>query len=412
MPARPLWTPRPILLRPTGFSVHYETQVCDRHGRVLRTLQRGKNTITNFGMDVLAASSLPTQLAYLNLSDTTETRKRQLQGGNNLTLTYTSETNIGVVADTSFFEAADASAGRTLVVPNVPELKISSFTSATQVTCRTPSGFWLPGFTPPAPTGYASGAVYYNSINTLKTWFTKFNTYDTGGNNFQATDASNSRFIHSRIYLSAPVTGSNWTVLQLGWSDGNASNNCFGIVNLGSADTIIIGNRYRVVLTVYSNYTPINLAAVAINWGGTIGSYTVDIRQEMIEKDVESTFLGNLLQPHASTICRTAYKTSAHTLVSTYWHGQSGGTPPATGFTSTADNGSIGAYTNGEFSRTKNLRWPDGIAITSATALSGERQNNLYPGITLRPTTGTITKPIGFWCDATFRIFWTRDLPV
>ena len=38
-------------------------------------------------------------------------------------------------------------------------------------------------------------------------------------------------------------------------------------------------------LDVYSVYTPINLVGVAVNWGATIGAYTMDIRQEYIGQD-------------------------------------------------------------------------------------------------------------------------------
>lgn len=403
-----------ILLRPSGMRVRYETQLCDRHGRIERVLQRGRNTITNWGMDTLASLPVTTLINYLNLSSASDARKRQLAGGNNLTITYTSETNITVVADTSFFVSADA--GRTLVVPSVPELKITAFTDVTHVTCAAPSGFWLEGFTPPgSPTVYSTAAVYYTSLNTLAAHFTKFNTLDTGGST-EATDNSNSRFVHTRIFLSGIVSGSNWTVNQLGWSDGNASNNCFGVANLAGADTIVIGKRYRVVLTVDSNYVPMNLTGVAVNWGATIGSYTMDIRQENIGRDSGGSGPeGSFLQPHCISngagVFQSGFWTAAHALVSTYWQGQSGGTAPAAMNTAGLVAVTKSSYTNGEFTLTKNIRWPDTTVITNATAL-GCAQGGSVPMLTLRPQSGTVNKPAGFACDATFRLFWTRDLPI
>lgn len=417
-PARPLWKPRPILSAPARLAVRYETALCDRHGRIERVLQRGRNTITNWGMDQLASQSVYTLINYLNLSSTQDTRKRQLQGGNQLTLTYTSESNIGVVADSNFFEAADA--GRTLVVPGVPELKITVYTSQTQVTCATPGGFWLPGFTPPgAPTAYSSAAVYYTNTNTLASHFTKFNTYDAGGQT-QSTDNSNSRFVHQRIYLSGVVAGSDWTVNQLGWSDGNGSNNCFGVANLPGADTVPVGKRYRVALTVYSGYTPVDLSGVSADWGATIGTYTLDIRQEYIGLDDDGSgvpgTVSNLLQPHSvddqGLTIVGGWTDNAYALVAPYWQGQTGGTqPPGQEFSANGTAISLGSYTNGQFTRTKNIRWSDLQNIVNATALTAA-QGGGKPWLTLKPQSGTITKPSGFWADITLRIFWTRDLPV
>src|SRR5439155_23554995 len=88
-----------IRLPPSSIGVRYETQLCDRHGKVERVLQRGHNTITNWGMDQLASQSVTDLISYLVLSFSQDTRKRSLQAGNNLTVTYTSPTNIAVVAD-------------------------------------------------------------------------------------------------------------------------------------------------------------------------------------------------------------------------------------------------------------------------------------------------------------------------
>jgi hypothetical protein len=406
-----------IRLPPTSFGVRYETQLCDAHGRVERVLQRGRNQITNFGMDQLASQSVAAMMNYLVLSSTQDTRKRSMSAGNHLTVTFTSPTNITVVADANFFVSGDA--GYTLALPNVPELKIVTFTDATHVTCQTPSSEWLPGFSVPgSPTVYAAATIYYTSINSLATYFTQFNTYDTGGVS-ETTDASNSQFIHQRVFLSAVVSGSTWTVLQLGWSDGNGSHDVFGVANLTSADVIPVGKRYRVILTVYSTYaTPIDLSGVDVDWGSTIGDYSMNIRQEYIGYDTDgSANVGSFLQPHrhiaGSNAWNAYYTTAAHVLVPVYWQGQSGGTAPTHFTDDTGEPVTLGAYTNGQFKRTKNVRWPDTVDIVNATAigiapviLGGQE-----PILTLKPVSGTFSKPSGYWCDATFKVFWTRDLP-
>ena len=63
-----------IRLPPTAFRVRYETQLCDRHGKVERVLQRGHNTITNWGMDQLASQSVTDLISYLVLSFSQDTR--------------------------------------------------------------------------------------------------------------------------------------------------------------------------------------------------------------------------------------------------------------------------------------------------------------------------------------------------
>jgi hypothetical protein len=422
---RPLWTPRPIALPARSLAVRFETALCDRHGRVERVLQRGTNTITNWGMDTLASVKLKVLHDYLNLSSTADTRKRVLPGGNTLTVTYTSPSNVTVVAAQNFFEAADV--GRTLSVPNGgQELKITAYTDPQNSACVAPQGEWVPGFTPPGtPPVYGTGAVYYTNNSFLATWFTKFNTYDTSylPNPIRCiTDNSNSRFIHERVYLSGVVSGSDWTINQLGWSNLDASNNCFGIANLASADIVPIGKRYRVKLQIYSQYTPIDLVGVAVNWGGVIGSYTFDIRQEYMGSEsgygtggegAGTASYSNFLEPHSigqdASACNSAFKTAAHTMVPTYWQYQSGGTPPSqTGWTD-IQAPTLGAYTAGQFMRTKNLRWTDSVAITAATALGLHGSASLH--LTFKPQTGTVTKPSGYWCDATFKVFWTRDLP-
>jgi hypothetical protein len=410
---------------PRVYSVRFETALCDRHGRVERVLQRGQNFLTNWGMDTLASLSCHALIDTLNLSSATDTRKRALPGGNELTITYTSPTNITVVALQNFFEAADA--GRTLSVSNGgQELKIVSYTDQTHVSCEAPQGEWIPGFTPPGPTVYTTGAVYYTNLSTLNTWFTMFATYDTSylPNPVRcSTDNANSQFIHERVYLSGLVSGAPWTVWQLGWSDGNVSHNVFGMANLSSADYIPVGKRYRVKLQVYSKYTPVNLTGVAVDWGATIGSFTMDIRQEYMGVDIgygangEGDGTGsrsNLLEPHSiadagSGNFKAAYRTAAYSFVSTYWQNQSGGTPPTTTGWTAMDDSTLGAYTAGQFKRTKNTRWGDSTGFTAATALAARAY---YPAVTLRPQTGTITKPSGYWCDVTFKVFWTRDLPV
>ncbi len=378
-PARPIWkglTP----IRGAALKVRFETAICDRHGRLERILQRGANTITNWGMDQLA-STFPQNL--------------------------TSPTNISVVSDLSFFVASDA--GRTLKLPNVPELKITIYTDTQHVTCQTPSGDWLPGFSVPgSPTNYSVATIYFTDLSTLATYFTQFNTYDTGGAT-QTTDATNTQFIYERIFLGPAVSGSDWTVNQLGWSDGNGSHNCFGIANLASPDVISVGKKYRVKLNLYSTYTPLDLVGVAVNWGATIGNYTMNIRS--VYFGYESSWT-TILQSLGGSGCRSNYRTDNPAMPSIYFQGQSGGTDPGLWLGNAGgQNVSFGSYTNGTYKRTKNIRWPDTQSITAAYALFVSEEAGYRPMWVMKPQSGTVTKPIGYWCDWTFPVYWTRNLP-
>lgn len=423
-PAPPeICVPRhPALLRGAAIGVYYKTEICDcdSRGNVIfaRPGNEGFNTITDWGMDSLATLRQDQLVNYLHLSDTLGTAKRVLTGGVTLSLTITDASNIAVASSAGFFVAGDV--GKTLSIDSLggagktQELKITAFTDAQHVTCSTRAGLWLPGFTP--GTGpFGTAGVHATDTSTLANQFTKFNTYDTGATNFNAelNDSSNSRFIHQRIFLSG-AAGSTWTINQLGWSDGNAGNNVFGKVNLASPDVVATGKKYRVQLQLFSAYAPIDIASQSINWGATIGTYDLAFRQERIPFDSSDnpTVISNLLRPKLTAgSLFPAYWTGARSLGSILWQGDTGystspQTSPVAGSSVSASDSS---YASGQHTKVRTIKWDDTVSITSATLIglkAGTTAN--YGGLSIKPNSGTITKPSGFVAQLDFRLFWTR----
>jgi hypothetical protein len=420
-----IWVPRgqwdgearlPAHAVASGLCVRYTTELCDAAGRVERELQRGSNLLTDFGMNALATTHISTLCSYLNLGTGTQTLKRNIQGGNDVTTTITSASSIAVVASQNFFESADA--GRTLKINSGiwPELLITAFTDAQHVTCSSRGGVWLPAGTPTDGT-FTDVAVHYTNSAVLSAQFTKFNTYDTTAtnNNTDIAEAGSSRYNFQRIFLSDVVTGSAWTVEQIGWSDGNGSNNLFGKTNLSVADTVPVGKRYRVTLNVYRVSTPINLSSFSVNWGATIGTYTCDIRQERMFREQGGGGWGSFQRTWG--ICDTelpGYGTTTYTLDTTKWEGD-GAYTALSGYTiNPAGTGSeppfLGSYTSGNFFRTKTLRFWESVAITGGKVLfSKSSAGNQVRYVTIKPTTD-IAKASGYRADLIWTFYWTRQL--
>ena len=408
-------TPR-IILPPSGFSVRYETAVCDRRGRVERILQRGTNMITDFGMNEVAAggsSVLHLLISHLHLSNTNATIKRVLQGGNSLSINPSDPSAVPLTTAQNFFDHPN-DVGRVLKIAGWPELEITATSSAQAATGRARNGQWLPGFTPPGNGPFTDVGVHHTNVATLNTQFTTFNTYDTGSpnNNVSLNDSANSRWIHQRIYLSDVVSGSDLTVLQLGWGQGAA--NCFGKANLVTADTIPVGKRYRVTLQVFSAYTPIDITGQSLNFGPTIGTHVCDLRMHRIGNDLTTQNVINVLRPHPiGSLVRTCWWTNAQSLQSILWEGDGGFNTTPSG--AVAGNGGPGtvledSYIANTHTRTRTFRWPETVTIPGATKLGVQQSSLLTESFILRPQSGTITKPSGWRMELSFPIHWTRSL--
>jgi hypothetical protein len=414
-PNRDLKRPRIVLPGPR-LAVRWKTELCDKEGRVERVLQSGRNMLLDAAMDALATSSLGAQIgSSLQIYSAAFTIKRVLQVGNSVTVAAPAPNNVTITADQGFFSAGDV--GRTFQIDNWPELLVTGYTSDTVITCTARGGIWLPGFTPSAGPFSAAGVHYTNQINLQANRITTITTFDTNAANYntELTDAPNSRFIHQRIWLSA-VAVAPWNVLALGWGPNDTP---VGITNLAGPDVVPIGKRYRVTAQFFMVYTAIDIAAQTVDWGATIGSFTMAIRSETFYKDSDAGtgYSGNFLAPWQIVpygTARHSYTTAAVTVQPVRFEGQVGWNQGDAAYycgnyVDAAPYPTLGAYTNGQFTRTKYLKWTDTVAINNATSF-GVANSNLYRLLIIKPSAGTITKPLNYWCDLTFRVFWTREL--
>ena len=413
--------------KPRGLAVRYRTFLCDARGRVERPLQSGRNMVTDFGMDSLGTALLHTLVTHLNLSSATQTMKRVPLAGNALTVDSSGGAGTLLLeCSANFFEAADV--GRTLKIDGWPELLVTGYTDAQHVAATARNAEWLPGFTPDTDPHDGDWGVHYTNTATLQTEFTRFNTLDTSDPvpNGVLNDSANSRWIHRRVWLSGIVSGSPWTVNQLGWSANSV--NCFGKANLNSPDAVPVDKRYRVELEIYSVLTPIDLTGVSLDFGPIVGTHVCDLRMERIPKE-GINFSANdgnhfLLPPVYSTnatnqlinVCH--YTTAAMSLQSILWEGDPGFGGLTHSFSAPA-SGQVyagAAYVNGTHYMRKDLRWAETSAFTGATALIvTTEQNTAWSNangrtLIIRPQTGTITKPGGWRIEVRLPIRWTREL--
>ena len=408
-----------------ALSVKYETFLCDKDGKIERPLQSGRNMITDWGMDNLPATTLMTLIDYLHLGSTTETLKRLVSAaGATLSFNDSDPASIAVTSDLNFFESGDVN--RTLKVDGVPEMLVTGYTNEQAVTCKARGSVWHPSYTPVGAVVSSSAGIHYTNTPSLATEFTRLTTKDTGTpvNNAEVTDSINSRFNCTKVFLSAVVTGSAWTVNQIGW--GTNTTNCFGKANLGSPDVVAVGKRYRVALTVYYGFAPIDLSAVTVDWGATVGSYTCDIRQERIgfpemngsdSNPGVSNFINFLRVTAIDSTAFAGYWTGAFSMAAAAWNNDAGWTN-LNGRTGRNDiSGQCffdASYVTGDFNKARTIRWLETATITSATGLwaGGIRAatNNVYPALTVRPTSGTISKANGYRVELIFPIYWQRQL--
>jgi hypothetical protein len=411
----------PLTHRPRPMAVRFRTWICDGNGKIIREGQSGWNTITDYGMDFIAGASCSAAINYLVVSSALGPAKKVLSGGTTLSITSTADpTNLAVVASANFFAAGDVN--NTLYIDALgQELKIIAYTDQQHVTCATRPGVWLPGITP--GTGpFATAGVHYTATNTVATEITRFNSYDTTAtnNNVELTDYTNSRFIHQRIYLSGVVSGSPWTINQLAWSPNfGAGNNVFGKVNLVTPDNVAVGQKYRVQLDLYSGYTPINISSFSANWGATIGTYDLQIRTEFISGDTATNggppFLSPSFGSSSAGVYGTWFTTAAFTMHSAYFFGDPSG--PTSGQLHAPAGSAAGAswsdasYVSNTFKKVRTWTIIDTLTVTAATGigLGAGGGNNQYNQIfAVKPNSGTITKPSGYWAALSFPIYWTR----
>lgn len=417
--------------KPQGLSVRFKTEICNAAGIPISAPRYFRNMVTDWGMDQLPATTIPDLINFLVIGDEAESLKRAA-AGQLLTIDYSGGAgNLLISTDINFFETLAAvppgDLGRTLKIAGFPELLITAVVDAKNIQAKARGSVWPEGFDPAVPgTGtHSDFAVHLTNSNSIAGYLTRFSTLDTSAadRKVELNDSSNSRTIHQRIFLSSIVSGTAWTARQLGWSDGNGSNNCFGKSTLPSPDVIPVGNRYRVTLQVFSAQTPIDISGLAVDWGAAAGSHVVDVRQERIGLDTKNggssgvNIPFNFRRQKPPSSLTVGYHTNPFTLGVIAWEGDAGFTDlDSRGFVQVSGSEVLvdDGYIAGDHRMIRRCRWSDTLEITNATGLYvGHRSSinsTLLSYVTIRPQSGTISKPLGHWMELNFPLVWTREL--
>jgi hypothetical protein len=417
-----IWVPvygrparRPIAAR-GQLVCKFRTAVCDAAGREERTLSRGTNLVLDKCMDEIVNGS-GFAISYLGLYTNTQTIKRVLPGGNSVTVDYSAgPSDVVLTAENDFWDAGDP--GRTVYIVGWPELLITSFTSATVIHCRARGSVWLPGFTPSSTGPFTDVGVHYTNLgysqlleqlaNYDSYWdiATYRDTYEPNYNNTVLDTDPNEQWYYKRAWLTG-VFGTSKNIKALAW--GDSSRHPMGFLNLPGTDAVPAGKRYKVVGQFYVTLTPLDLSAVTLDWGTTIGSHDCDIREERIAiltSGPQLTTPGGA----AGVPWYAGHRTTATTLQSILWEGQGGYAELSGEEGSNHDAPTVDSYSNGTFLRTVHVKWGDSYPITAATCLVLRNTTANYRRLIIRPTTGTITKPQYYWMQVDFRSHLTRAL--
>jgi len=238
--------------------VHYTVEVVDAaSGRVARRLPRKRNLILDQGLDGIAVRSWVASFTHAAIGTGTTATKRDSGA---ITVSRSGST---LTASAGFFEAADV--GRLFKFDTGQEVRITAFTSATQVTTADSGAI-----------AAAEGTVWYVNQTGLTTETKRSATYSTDSGANGSTFLSGT-WTHKRTFIFSAETGTV-TYREIGWSHtASAGANLFGRDLLaGVGVTLVSGQQLRVIMELsiaYSPATPAAYANVVTGWtqGGTCG---------------------------------------------------------------------------------------------------------------------------------------------
>ncbi len=216
----------------TAAAVFYCASVVDAAtGLEVRALPRKKNLILDQGLDRVAVEKWQDCIRYAAAgSDATPTRR---DSG----AVTVSRAGSVLTASAGFFVPADV--GRLFKFNTGEEVKITAYTSATQVSTATSGAI-----------AAAAGTVWYVNQTGLVAELARTNTYGTaGGDNTLALDAVAGTLTQRRTFIFPPEAALV-TYREVGWShDGAADQNLFGRDVLpGAGLTLAAGQQLKIVL--------------------------------------------------------------------------------------------------------------------------------------------------------------------
>lgn len=233
--------------------VHYRVSVLGRTGRTVKKLARKKNLILDQGLDGIAERTWA-QAFSVAVVGTGTTPVRRDSGAVDL-----SRAGSTVTASAGFFEAADV--GRLLKFDSGEEMRVTVFTSATEVTVDT-AGTISAG----------PGTVWYVNQTALAAETKRTNTYssDIGANGSTFAAAT---WTHKRTFIFAAEVGSV-TYREVGWSHTTAvAANLFGRDLLaGAGVSLVAGQQLKVEVELSVIYSP----AASTAWTNVITGWAQD----------------------------------------------------------------------------------------------------------------------------------------
>ena len=227
--------------------VHYRVEVLDASGRLIRRMRRRRNLILDGGLDYIGGSSWVAAFTHAAVGTGTTPTKRDSGA---VTVSRTGDV---LTASAGFFEAADV--GRLFKFDTGEEVRISGYTSATEVTTATSGDI-----------AAAEGTVWYVNQTALAAESKRTSTYstDSGAN---GSSYALGVWTHKRTFIFAAESGPV-TYREIGWSWGGVGTALFGRALLeGAGVSLVTGQQLRVVVELSVAYAPVTSTAC-----GNVGS--------------------------------------------------------------------------------------------------------------------------------------------
>lgn len=227
----------------TRASVEYQTFILNPDGSVAKENKRKRNLILDQGLDQISGGTWVSRFTNCVVGTGTDPVKRD-----SASVTFT-RAGTTVTASSNFFEAADV--GRLLKFDSGEEMKIVSFTSATEVTVDTSGA--LPA---------SEGTIWYVNRTGLQTEVKRTSTTstDTGAN---GTTFSVDTVEFKRTFIFSAEAGPV-TYREIGWSSSaSAGGNLFGMDLIpGAGDSLLTGQQYKVVVRLFLKFSVTSPQAV------------------------------------------------------------------------------------------------------------------------------------------------------
>jgi hypothetical protein len=345
----------------TAAAVLFEITVINPDGSIARRLPKKRNLLLNSGLDRLASYTWTELFAAFALGTSSNPTSRD---SGLVTVVIAGGT---ATASAGFFDPADV--GRLIKADSGEERTITAYTSPTVVS--------VVG----ADVAASQFTVWYVNDTTLGAEVQRFSTTtaDTGDHGYN-WNAVTSVFTTWVTRVSNAVTAPSQTFKEIGWSEGGApSVNGRALINGGTGDTLIAGQKYKVKLTLERTVSPTAARACPqiTGWPGTAQE-----RLEMVGLSYWTT-LGNA----TDSGCPMEPKNSAQFSLSSTsaalratLNRPDGAQPDLGELPDGRVACTTAAYTPGSFTKTLTAVWDSGVGTSTAirSVLYGDNYYSMW----------------------------------